>query len=75
MVEKSFEWRPPFIFQLIVMLFSLHRDTSVLLSREVLTLGGKLCEGTADTETSIAWLNYVIDIAVLGSLIRISEEF
>ena len=68
------EWHPPFIFLIIVKLL-LHWDTSVLLGREVLALGSELCESTADAETSIAWLDYVIDVAVLCSLVRISEEF
>ena len=45
----------------------------MLLSRQALTLGGKLSQTTADAETSIAWLDDIIDVAILCSLIWISE--
>ena len=45
----------------------------MLLGRQVLTLGSELSQTAADAETGIAWLDDVIDIAILSSLIWISK--
>lgn len=45
----------------------------MLLSWQALALGSELSQTAADAETSIAWLDDVIDIAILSSLIRISK--
>ncbi len=52
----------------------LHRNVTVLLSRQSLTLGGQLCQCTTDAEAGVARLNHVVDVAILGCLVRISEE-
>ena len=47
----------------------------MLLSRQSIALCSELSQSAADAETSVAWLDYIINIAILGCLVRISEEF
>lgn len=54
--------------------FKLHRNISVLLSWQVVTLSSKLCQTATDAETSVARLNHIINVAILGCLIWISEH-
>jgi len=45
----------------------------MLLSGQGITLGSELSQTATDAETGIARLNHVINVAILGCLIRISE--
>ncbi len=67
----------PIVYGLLTIfgvILTLHRYATVLLSRQRLALVSQLSQGTDDTETSVAWLYHVVDVAILSSLIRISEE-
>ena len=46
----------------------------MLLSRQGVALGGELSQAAADAETGVARLDDIVDVAVLGCLIRIGEE-
>ena len=46
----------------------------MFLSWQRVALGSELSQTAADAETSVAWLDYIVDVAELGCLIRISEE-
>ena len=45
----------------------------MLLGRQTLALGSELSQTAANAETSVAWLDDVVDIAILSSLIRIGK--
>ena len=45
----------------------------MLLSRQLLTLCSELCQTAADAEACVAWLNHIVDVTKLGSLVGISE--
>ena len=45
----------------------------MLLCRQRLTLSGKLCKSATDTETSVAWLDNVVDIAIRSSLVWVGK--
>ena len=45
----------------------------MLLGRQALALGSELSQTAANAETSVAWLDDVVDIAILCSPIRISK--
>ena len=53
---------------------ALHWNISVLLCRQGITLGGKLSQTTTDAETGVAWLDDIVNVAILSCLIRIGEE-
>ena len=38
-------------------------------------LVGKLLKGADNTEARVAWFDDIIDVAILGCIIRIGEEF
>ena len=46
----------------------------MLLGRQSITLSSQLSQTTADAEARVARLNDIVDVAILGSLIRIGEE-
>ena len=46
----------------------------MLLSWQSITLSSQLCQTTADAETSVAWLYYIVDVAILRCLIGVSEQ-
>lgn len=46
----------------------------MLLGWQALLLASELRESATDTEAGVAWLDDIINITILGSLIRISEE-
>ena len=46
----------------------------MLLGGQSITLGSELCQSTTDAETGVARLDDIVDIAILGCLIRISEQ-
>ena len=46
----------------------------MLLGGQGIALGGELSQTATDAETGIARLDHVVDVAVLGGLIRIGEE-
>ena len=46
----------------------------MLLSGQSIALGGELGQCTADAETRVARFNHIVDVAILGCLIRIGEE-
>ena len=46
----------------------------MLLGRQRVALGSELGQTAADAETSVAWLDNVIDVAILGCLLWVSEE-
>ena len=52
----------------------LHRNVTVLLGRQGIALGGELCQTAANAETGVARLDDIVDVAVLGSLLRIGKE-
>ena len=52
----------------------LHWDITMFLGGQGVALGSELCQAAADAETGVARLNHIIDVAILGCLIRISEE-
>ena len=45
----------------------------MLLCWQTVTLSGQLGESAADAETGVAWLNHIIDIAILGCLVGVGE--
>ena len=47
----------------------------MLLGRTCFALVGELRQGAANAEARIARFNHVIDVAILGCLIGIGEEF
>ena len=57
-----------------ILRYVLHWDVSMLLSGQCVTLGSKLSKCTADAETRVTRLDDIIDIAILGCLIRISKQ-
>ena len=46
----------------------------MLLGRVSQFLCSQLLERTDDAETSVARLNYIIDVTILGSIVRIAEQ-
>ena len=60
--------------QLSIINYQLHRHAAVLLGWQALLLASELRESATDTEAGVAWLDDIINITILGSLIRISEE-
>src|SRR5574344_267518 len=54
-------------------MISLHWHTTMLLSRQALTLGSELSQTTADAETGVTWLDDIIDVTILSCLIWISK--
>ena len=52
----------------------LHRNIAVLLGGQGIALGSELSQTATDAESGVTRLDHVIDIAILGCLIRISEE-
>ena len=46
----------------------------MLLGRQRLALCGKLGQSAADAETGVARLDHIVDIAILGCLIRSGEQ-
>ena len=52
----------------------LHRNITVFLSRQALALGSQLSQCATNAETCVARFDYIIDVTILGCLIRISEE-
>ena len=53
----------------------LHRYVTMLLGGQRVTLGSQLGQSTTDAETGVARLNHIVNVAILGSLIRIGEQF
>ena len=53
--------------------YALHRYVAVLLGWQAFTLCGQLGECTTYTEAGVAWLYHIVDIAILGCLVRIGE--
>ena len=45
----------------------------MLLSRQLLTLCSELCQTAADAEACVARFDYVVDLAVRSSLVRVGE--
>ena len=52
----------------------LHWNIAVLLGWQGIALCGELCETAADAEAGVAWLDAIVDVAILCSLLRSSEE-
>ena len=46
----------------------------MLLGGQSITLSSELCQSTTDAETRVARLNHIVDVAILSSLIGVSEE-
>ena len=47
----------------------------MFLGGDFLTFGLQLFQGADDAETGVPRLDHVFDIALLGSLVRVGEEF
>jgi fatty-acid desaturase len=56
-------------------ILTLHRYATMLLSWQRLAFVSQLSQSADDAETGVAWLYDIIDIAILSSLVRVSEEF
>ena len=52
----------------------LQRNVAMLLGRIVKLLVGQLCQGADDAEAGVAGLDDIIDVAVLGSVLRIGDQ-
>ena len=63
-----------FVFLHNVRMLMLHGDTAMLFGRQAFTLGSKLCQTTADAETSVAGFDDIVNISVFSCLIWIGKH-
>ena len=53
---------------------ALHRDVTMLLGGQGIAFCCQLSQATADAETRVTRFDDIVDIAILGSLVGVSEE-